>query len=242
MRSSSSSVSSRIRNATRVRHRRTTNPCPASSRCSRTDNADHHHKGKSLAKRASKRGIHSQPNHGHSIDWLTPPDLLERLGTFDLDPCASNLQASHDLANYPVYAERLICPPDNGLTAEWGSNERVWLNPPYGLKNSQLWMQRMAEHSYGTALVAVRTEVEAWWVPYVWNAATAVLFLHGRLHYHHPEDGRRAKGNAGHGSALVAYGRFDAGILLMCGLAGEFVWLDRAKRKTNDANVEGLAS
>lgn len=31
---------------------------------------------------------HQRPNAGLSDDWLTPPEIIEALGPFDLDPCA----------------------------------------------------------------------------------------------------------------------------------------------------------
>jgi len=55
----------------------------------------------------------------------------------------------------------------------------------------------------------------------VWPKATAVLFLAGRLTFHHG-DGTRSK--AGHSSggpsALIAYGASDATALARCGLLG----------------------
>jgi hypothetical protein len=116
----------------------------------------------------------------------------------------------------------------DGLAYPWCG--RVWLNPPHG-KTQHLWMRKLAEHGVGTALVASRTEVEKWWVPYVWQAATAVLFLTGRLHYWTPA-GERADGNAGHGSALIAYGRMDAALLLLSEIEGQFVWLGHHGRST----------
>ena len=56
----------------------------------------------------------------------------------------------------------------------------------------------------------------------VWNRATAVLFLHGRLHFHYA-DGTRAKANSGAPSVLVAYGEWDSLILRDCGLPGTYV-------------------
>jgi hypothetical protein len=72
-----------------------------------------------------------------------------------------------------------------------------------------------------------RTETEMF-VRWVWNRATVVLFLYGRLHFHHP-DGRRAKGNSGGPSVLVAYGQHDAGCLCSSGIAGAYVdtWLGK---------------
>jgi len=40
---------------------------------------------------------------------------------------------------------------------------------------------------------------------HVWNEATSVLFLKGRLHFHHIT-GMRATANSGAPSVLVAYG------------------------------------
>lgn len=172
----------------------------------------------------ARRGIHSKPNKGESVDYLTPPAIIDPLGSFDLDPCAHPKMVNPTAewaANYGVYSDRCIALPDDGLAATWEG--RVWLNPPYGTGQAQ-WMKRMAEHNYGTALVASRTEVESWFVPYVWQSATAVLFLFGRIHFWTP-DGKPAKGNAGHGSVLVAYGVYDAGMLMTSGLRGQFLML-----------------
>ena len=157
------------------------------------------------------RGIHTKPNDGLTNDWLTPPEIIAALGEFDLDPCA------HPRQWYDT-AKRMIAPPRDGLAAEW--NGRVWLNPPYGSR-LKTWLQRMAEHRNGIALVPARTEVESWFWPFVWERAAAVLFLRGRLYFYRP-DGTTA-GNAGHGSVLVAYGRRNVGPLHYSGIVGKFI-------------------
>lgn len=162
------------------------------------------------------RGIHTKPNVGQTVHWLTPPFIIAALGPFDLDPCGC--------AEMPWRtATSMYCPPTDGLAKPW--HGAVWLNPPYG--ENHLWMRRLAEHGSGIALVASRTEVDKWFVPYVWNAATSVLFLFGRLHYHYP-DGTKAAGNAGHGSVLVAYGQECSERLETCGLRGQFIHLEGA--------------
>lgn len=169
------------------------------------------------------RGIHTLPNEGRTVDWLTPPDLLEALGSFDLDPCCHPVQAD-PVSNWDVYALQrwhnsygpfLRHDPagrdwhwKDGLKEPW--HGRVWLNPPYG-RLQRAFLRRLVEHGKGTALLASRTETEVFH-RYVWDSATAVYFLEGRLHYWTPE-GLRARGNAGHGSVLVAYGDFDAGMI-----------------------------
>ena len=99
---------------------------------------------------------------------------------------------------------------------------RVWCNPPYGLEASA-WLARMVQHGCGTALIFARTET-AMFFAHVWRAAHAVLFLEGRLHFHHV-DGSRAKANAGAPSCLVAYGVRDAQILKQCEISGHYVAL-----------------
>ncbi|MBV6758405.1 phage N-6-adenine-methyltransferase [Rhodococcus opacus] len=148
--------------------------------------------------------------------WLTPPHILDTLGPFDLDPCAA--------PNWTTAGRHIILPED-GLAAEWSG--RVWLNPPYG-NAAWVWLAKLAEHGQGTALVFARTET-AGFVEQVWSKATAVLFLHGRLHFHYP-DGTRAKANSGAPSCLVAYGDSDARALAESSLAGTYVDLRRAER------------
>ena len=150
-----------------------------------------------------------QSHRALSTTWLTPLYITQALGTFDLDPCG--------FPGWPT-ADRLITLPDDGLTAEWGG--RVWLNPPYG-QAVWSWLDKLAAHGRGTALVFARTET-AGFTKQVWGKASAILFLGGRLHFHRP-DGTRAAANAGAPSALVAYGRDDAVALSLSGLPGAFV-------------------
>ena len=164
-------------------------------------------------------GSHTRPNDGATIHWLTPPEIVEQLGPFRLDPCAPTTRP------WPT-AEEHFTVGDDGLSLSWFG--RVWLNPPYGRQTGN-WLARLADHGCGTAIVFARTETEMF-VREVWNRATALLFIDGRLHFHHT-DGSRAKGNAGAPSVLVAYGDYDAQRLRDSGIAGAFVsgWLTVGK-------------
>lgn len=144
--------------------------------------------------------------------WLTPPAILDRLGPFDLDPCAAPEPRPWDTAT-THYAL-----PQDGLEMEW--HGRVWLNPPYS-REARRWLARLAAHGNGIALIFARTET-AWFVEQVWKKATAILFLDGRVTFHRG-DGIRAKANAGAPSCLVAYGRTNAFMLATSGLAGSLV-------------------
>lgn len=146
-----------------------------------------------------------------SDTWLTPPNIIHALGEFDLDPCCPPVMPWRTAAH-------VMTKKQNGLGSQW--HGRVWLNPPYS-RDAVDWLRKMARHGRGTALVFARTET-AWFVETVWEAATAILFLYGRIHFHYA-DGTRAAANAGAPSCLVAYGKEDADILRKCGLAGRFV-------------------
>ncbi len=127
--------------------------------------------------------------------WLTPPGILQPLGTFDLDPCAPAVRPWDT-------ATRHISLPTDGLEAEWSG--RVWLNPPFGAK-AAAWLRKLKQHGNGIALIPARTETSMFYES-VWGGADAVLFLRGRPHFHRA-DGTRAPFNSGAPICLVAYGR-----------------------------------
>ena len=142
-------------------------------------------------------------------DWLTPPEILRALGKFDLDPC-SPIGRPWDTAetHYTIH--------DNGLRKPWVG--RVWLNPPYG-NETERWMKRLANHGNGIALIFARTETKSFF-PWVWNYASGLLWLKGRLCFYTKEGNRG--GTAGAPSVLIAYGQENADCLKACGLAGHY--------------------
>jgi hypothetical protein len=148
-----------------------------------------------------------------SIVWLTPPAVLHALGPFDLDPCAVSPPRPWSTAGAHFTVE------DDGLAREWFG--RVWLNPPYSEPVMSQFMQRLADHDRGTALVFARTETAAFFRN-IWRRASGLLFLEGRLHFHRP-DGTRAPANSGAPSVLAAYGEEDLEVLATCSLAGHLV-------------------
>jgi hypothetical protein len=146
---------------------------------------------------------------GASVVWLTPPEIIEALGPFDLDPCAAPSPRP-----WPT-AARHIELPDDGLAADWRG--RVWCNPPFGSHTGQ-WLRRMALHGNGIALAFARTDT-AMFQAWVWPQASAVLFLAKRPHFHTP-DGKRAAGNSGGPIVLIGYGEENAESLRNSGLSG----------------------
>ena len=144
-------------------------------------------------------------------EWLTPPEIISALGPFDLDPCAPVIRP-WDTAKKHFTIE------DNGLLQPWEGF--VWCNPPYGQLTAR-WLERMAMHNNGIALVFARTETEMFF-RWIWNQATSILFLEGRLHFHYIS-GERSKINAGAPSILVAYGMEAYDRLLLSQIKGKHI-------------------
>jgi hypothetical protein len=150
---------------------------------------------------------------------LTPPDIIKALGPFDLDPCASVDQPWET-------ATIQISPPADGLTIPWYLSEDghypfVWCNPPYGPRTWP-WLDKMYEHRNGIALIFARTETAGFFRE-VWRRADSLLFIEGRLFFHHPVTGQRAAHNSGGPSVLIGYGEEASGRLVSSGIDGALV-------------------
>lgn len=189
-----------------------------------------------------------------STTWLTPPHILDALGgwqSFDLDPCAAPLPRP-----WPTAKAMNAREDANGLMIRWTG--RVWLNPPYTTGEVDQWLARMAEHGSGVSLLFARTETETFHRR-IWEQASGLLFLEGRLHFHIPTapapercssrgaehewfayDPSKpkslacrycgmAKDNAGAPSVLCAYGADDLDRLAAAELDGHFVPLRFAR-------------
>lgn len=181
--------------------------------------------------------------------WLTPPAIIAALGgwqSFDLDPCAAPAPRP-----WPTALAMNSEFDADGLLIEWDG--RVFLNPPYTSAEIEAWLKRMGDHNRGTALIFARTETEAFHRG-VWERASGLLFLEGRLHFHRLEAADpercatqphdwieyapksfacsncgRAKANGGAPSVLCAYGQEDMDRLAASALAGAFVPLRLAR-------------
>lgn len=147
-------------------------------------------------------------------EWLTPPEIIHALGEFDLDPCSPIVRPWYTARNHFTIE-------DNGLALPWDG--RVWCNPPYGLEASK-WLARCAAHGNAIALVFARTETRMFF-DHVWPAAKAVLFIQGRLHFHHV-NGTRAAANSGAPSVLIAYDDMNAEVLRNCSISGQYIDLE----------------
>ncbi len=136
--------------------------------------------------------------------WLTPPYIFKPLGPFDLDPCCP--------PNMPWKTARfMLTEEEDGLKTPWKEDHFVFCNPPYG-KETEVWLNKMAKHNHGIALVYARTETKAF-QEHVWGKATAILFLHKRVSFLGPDGNPvinpktgKPSGSGGAPSVLIAYG------------------------------------
>ncbi len=141
------------------------------------------------------------PSHtrrvGQTTDsWITPKPILDRLGPFDLDPCASTPQPWRTAA--VMFTEA-----DNGLLMPWTGF--VWCNPPYG-RLLGVWLEKMSMHNNGIALVFARTDTRAF-QRHVWPVASMLLFIAGRITFFQPDGSSAPLGhNSGGPSVLIGYG------------------------------------
>lgn len=136
-------------------------------------------------------------------DWGTPEFVTVALAPFDLDPCAwPAARRKH------VIAPLCFTKADDGLAKAWPAEDFVWLNPPYG-RMTKPFLEKLAQHpAGGIALVFARTDT-VWAHSTVFDKASAVLFLKGRLRFINP-NGKAATNAAGAPSMLVAYGDLAA--------------------------------
>lgn len=132
--------------------------------------------------------------------WETPPALFQALNRqfdFQLDVCAlpENAKCAH-----------FFTAKEDGLSQDWASYKRVWMNPPYGRPIGK-WMQKAyAESRKGcmvVCLVPVRSDTR-WWHDWVEGKAH-VTFIRGRLQFA-PRDRHKKRYPAPFPSAIVIYG------------------------------------
>lgn len=144
------------------------------------------------------------------VEWLTPPDLVKKLGCFDLDPCAPKDAPFYHALNYYTIEQ-------DGLSKDWKG--RVYCNPPYG-RGMELWLEKLKYHGNGIALIFARTETKCFF-NHIWNSADALLFVKGRIKFYHIT-GVQA-GTPGAPSVFIAYGKENAKALKESGIQGKYL-------------------
>jgi phage N-6-adenine-methyltransferase len=113
-----------------------------------------------------------------NMKWATPQawfDYLDLEFDFTLDPCCE-----HETAK----CKRHFTPAEDGLAHEW-TDERVYMNPPYG-RELGVWMAKAYREcrdngALVVAFVPARVDTE-WWHQYA-AKATEVRFPKGRVKF-----------------------------------------------------------
>lgn len=152
-------------------------------------------------------------------EWYTPQSFQSLLGEFDTDPCA----APKEIRPYQT-AKVCYDKSDDGLTKEWQGI--VWLNPPYNSKLIRLFVEKLAQHGDGIALLANRVD-NLLFQELIFKKATSMIFLRKRIRFINP-DGQNKSPMMGY--VLVAFGEECDKRLQNCGLQGKYVKLNNYER------------
>ncbi len=156
-----------------------------------------------------------QKSNNSTDEWYTPLELIRALGSFDLDPCAS-------AARLWDTAKKHYTKADNGLVQEWAG--RVWLNPPYSHPLVTRFVERLAEHGDGIALLFSRCDTKLF-QEVIFPTADSVYFLRERVRFYRP--GGTRGGSPGCGSVLAAFGANNTEAILRSGLKGTLLRVER---------------
>lgn len=169
-------------------------------------------------------GFH-QRTVGSSDERFTPRSIIDPLGAFATDAAAG------DPRPFDIGAERNITAAMDSLAMDWRGFGRTYLNPPFNRYQVGAFVEKMCRHGHGVMLLHVRTET-AWFRP-IWDFATAVLFLAGRVIFLKADGspvtiekpgskhfGKTA--NSGAPVLLCSFGFEDADVLASCGIDGHF--------------------
>lgn len=153
-----------------------------------------------------------QQSKNRTDEWYTPPEIIQALGGFDLDPCAP----SHDFYT----AKKCFTKDDDGLKLNW--HGRVWLNPPYSHPLIDRFVKRLAEHGNGIALLFDRMD-SALWHDVIFPTSDAMLVMKGRVRFIRQDGSQGSAG--GCGSVFVAWGDGNAERLQNCSIIGKYIKL-----------------
>ena len=169
--------------------------------------------------------------------WRTPPALYEpiaeRIGGFDMDPCAGpsgehielpgDKEPHPDLQPTEIAAWNVTLPTD-GLTVDWVGD--VFLNPPFSEKGEWLdkaereWRDGDADRVF--IVTPDATDVAAWWHEYIVPNAATTYFVESRTNYIDPETRETASG-VSFNTAVSVFGEAPPDLLRYWRDAGDLV-------------------
>ena len=150
-----------------------------------------------------------------SDEWYTPRWIIDKLGPFDLDPCA---------AVNPLYrtASLTYNKEQDGLKQPWPSDAVIWLNPPYSRKLLKAFVEKLAEHNNGIAILVNRQD-NLLFQNVIFPKAKSMIFMRNRVSFLRPDG---SVGCPFFGSCLVAFGEECDRRLKLSGIEGKYVQLN----------------
>jgi hypothetical protein len=192
-----------------------------------------------------------KPVEGDSNDWWTPPEIVQCLGGFDLDPCGGVRQAplaarTITLPWTPVVRkkeEAQLCQHEGcAVPAEYECQCSIRACSAHAREHAANcgilvpWKGRVfCNPPYGphvnvwaekmaahcSGVLLIFARVETKAWHGIWAHADAILFPFRRITFHKPDGSQAKSGTAP--SALVAYGLENVEALRLCGIEGALV-------------------
>ena len=162
---------------------------------------------------------HNRQKTVSSDEYYTPVEFIRCLGHFDLDPASSPNPRWRT-------ADVMLTQDDDGLKHQW--HGRVWLNPPYSAPLIGQFIERMAQHRNGLALVVPKfgsVMFRRWVFPY----CDALYLLDRRIRFYNSEWVQMKDPVCQ--SLLIAYGQENVQAIRESGLQGTFLFPERQLAK-----------
>lgn len=150
-----------------------------------------------------------------SDEWYTPRWIIEELGPFDLDPC-SPLHPPYEIAPLSFNKEQ------DGLRSAWPAEALVFMNPPYSQPLLRHFVEKMAVHNNGIALLKNQVD-NLLFQEVIFPTAMSMIFMRHRVKFIR-QDG--SSGSPFFGSCLVAWGQECDRRLQKCNIEGKYVVLN----------------
>ncbi len=151
---------------------------------------------------------HFKPGIVSSDEYYTPKHIIEALGHFDLDP------ATPENPRWST-ADVMYTKEDDGLKQEWFG--RVFLNPPYSRPLVNQFIEKMAAHGDGIALIVPKLGTKMF-RDIIYPSCSAIYILSERIKFY-DENWVQQKSPICQ-SMLVAFGEENKKAILNSGLKG----------------------
>lgn len=110
-----------------------------------------------------------------SDEWYTPRWVIDELGPFDLDPCAP-MQPPYEIAPLSFNKEQ------DGLSQTWPDTAVVFMNPPYSRPLLRPFVEKLAKHGNGIALLKNQVD-NLLFQEVIFTKAASMLFMRHRIKF-----------------------------------------------------------